>query len=77
MARGVHTVTKAIRAAGHPEIELVRGEGYHYFIFDGVEAHNVYETESIMCPYFNDQAHDTWIAQGIDFAKRVRKEYEL
>lgn len=77
MARGVHTVTKAIRAAGHPEIEMVRGEGYHYFIFDAVDAHNVYDSHSEYCPYFNDLPHEKWVEIGIEFAEKVKRENGL
>lgn len=74
MARGVHTVTRAIRAAGHPEVELVRGEGYHYYVFDDVAA-NIYETESVMEMHFTNITHERWIADGIAFAERIKGEH--
>lgn len=70
---GVHTVTAAIQAAGHPEVELVRGEGYHYYVFDAVtHGSGAYETESVMVPHFRDIPHQRWIDDGISFAERMK-----
>jgi hypothetical protein len=50
-----------------PLIELVRGDGYHYFILDDV-ANNVYETRSIMIPYTKDQSAVLWLEDAQQFA---------
>lgn len=73
MARGTHTVTRAIAKAGHPQVELVRGDGYHYLIFDNKLDGDalVYASHSIMCSRFNDRTQDQWVAAGVEFAKRV------
>lgn len=48
-----------------PEVELVRGDGYHYFVFDNGE---VFETRSIMTPYTKDQSAFQWMEDARHFA---------
>jgi serine protease inhibitor ecotin len=75
MARGVHTVTKAIAAAGHPEVRLYRGDGYHYYEFDDIDGPTgAFETQSVMCPRFSDMAHEQWVAGGIAFATKMKEK---
>lgn len=50
---------RAIRNANIP-LELVRGEGYHYFIYDNPER-GVYETVSYMVCHTNSIPLDRWI----------------
>lgn len=61
------SITRQLRSEGLP-VELVRGEGYHYFAFDDGRT---YETESVMCPRFNDLTAERWLADGRDFAARM------
>jgi hypothetical protein len=66
-------VTAKIAKLGHPEVELVRGHGYHYFVFTGtVDGANEYETVSIMIPFFRDRAFAKWVESGVTFAERVK-----
>lgn len=72
-----------------PLVELVRGEGYHYYCFDNAPGegtapmqfvagdHLIYETESVMVPYLKQQTSARWIEDGIEFGKRVREEHGL
>lgn len=53
---------RAIDKAGIP-LELVRGEGYHYFVYD-VPARNIYETVSIYVPYTNTYSPAEWANQA-------------
>lgn len=52
----------AIAKAGIP-LELVRGEGYHYFVYD-VPAKNIYETVSIYVCYTNTYTAQEWTEQA-------------
>lgn len=61
-------VTRRLRARGLP-VELVRGGGYHYFIFDEGA---LYATHSVMVPRFRSLPVDRWEAMGADFAGMVR-----
>lgn len=63
------TVTRRLQAEGLP-VELVRGDGYHYFIFDDGSA---YETESVMVPRFRSWSVDRWVEEGRAFAAKARK----
>jgi len=64
-------VTAKIAKLGHPEVELVRGHGYHYYVFDG-GVRGAYETHSIMTPNFRDRSFDSWVDGGVIFAERVK-----
>lgn len=59
------TIARANRAIAkaHVPLELVRGEGYHYFIYD-VPARNIYETVSIYVPYTNIYTPAEWANQA-------------
>lgn len=48
-----------------PLVELVRGEGYHYFVLD---AEGAYETRSVMVPYTSDQTAFQWVEDAKTFA---------
>ena len=62
------TVTRKLRGEGLP-VELVRGNGYHYFIFDDG---NLYESHSIMVPRFRSQPLERWLEIGRTFAEMVK-----
>ena len=65
--------TAKIAKLGHPEVELVRGEGYHYFVFSGtVDGEDAFETVSIMIPFFRDRSFAKWVECGVTFAERVK-----
>lgn len=52
----------AITAAGIP-LEIVRGEGYHYFIYDDPVV-DIYETVSVYVPYTNTYSAKGWVQQA-------------
>jgi hypothetical protein len=52
-------------------VELVRGEGYHYFVFDdGTQ----YDTESVMVPYTNLYSNAEWVEMAIKFWRSHMKD---
>ena len=53
---------RAIAKAGTP-LELERGDGYHYFIYD-VVAKGIYETVSIYVPYTKTYTAAEWANQA-------------
>lgn len=55
-------VNRAIAKAGIP-LELERGEGYHYFIYDD-PARNIYETVSVYVMYTNTYTVAEWTEQA-------------
>ncbi len=69
------TIRQAQRAIDKAQIplELVRGEGYHYFIYD-VPARGVYEDMSLYVPYTNTYSPAEWANQaGLIFASILDK----
>lgn len=64
MATGttIRQAQRAIDRAGIP-LELVRGEGYHYFVYDQPRR-NAYETVSIYVPYTNTYSAAEWADQA-------------
>jgi hypothetical protein len=50
-------IQKAISKAGIP-LELVRGSGYQYFIFDDA---NHFETKSVCVCYLNQLTVEQWV----------------
>jgi hypothetical protein len=68
---------RAIDKAGIP-LEIVRGEGYHYFIYD-VPARNLFETVSIYVPYTKTYTAAEWANQAgliyTDITNRIARGY--
>lgn len=62
MAATIKLVNAAITRAGIP-LELVRGEGYHYFVYGNPER-GVYETLSIYVPYTNIYTVAEWVYEA-------------
>lgn len=58
----IRQAQRAIDRAGVP-LELVRGEGYHYFIYDQPRR-GVYETVSIYVPYTKTYSAAEWADQA-------------
>lgn len=64
----VALVTKRLQALGHP-VELVRGKGYHYFVYDD-GTH--YVTESVMVMHFRSIPYQQWVDDGETFARATK-----
>ena len=58
----IRQAQRAIDKAGIP-LEIVRGEGYHYFIYD-VPARNIYDSVSVYVPYTNSYTAAEWADQA-------------
>ena len=77
------TLKQANRAIANARIplELERGDGYHYFIYD-VPSENIYETVSVYVPYTNAYSLSEWVDQAeyvFDHLKKTlddRRYYE-
>lgn len=67
------TRAQIIGAIGNPHLQLYRGEGYHYFVYnngkDGDEM--VYDDYSIYVYRLNHLSFDRWVDEGKDFLKKV------
>lgn len=60
-------INNAFKRAGLP-LELVRGKGYQYFVFD--DGGTRYDTESVYVCYVSQMADAWWIEQGKQYAAR-------
>jgi hypothetical protein len=54
----------------NPSIELVRGDGYQYFVYDDPHA-NVFETESVMVSALSHLTGAQWIEAATTFHQKV------
>lgn len=67
----IRQAQRAIDKAGIP-LEIVRGEGYHYFVYD-VPARNIFETISIYICYTKTYSPEEWANQaGLAFIELQR-----
>ena len=62
------TATRRLKALGHP-VEMVRGNGYHYFVYDDGTR---FESHSEYIPRFRSQTVEQWVARGAAFSAAVR-----
>lgn len=65
----VPAVQRELNRLGVP-LEFVRGEGYHYFIFDDRGPN--YETESVMVAYTSHQSVERWVADAQGALETIR-----
>lgn len=67
------TRAQIIGAIGNPHLQLYRGDGYFYFTYDnGKEGDEmVYQDHSVYVYRLNHLSYDQWIAEGLDFLKKV------
>lgn len=72
--QGTPLVTRKLADAGHEEVTLYRGDGYHYFIYDKPDA-NRHESYSIMVMHFRAYSVREWVEMGTEFALAVQDGY--
>lgn len=67
------TVVKNISIPSTATLELVKGEGYWYFVYDDV-INNKYDTHSEYVFYLNSLDLDNWVDIGTKFVERMKGE---
>jgi hypothetical protein len=72
----VRSINKVFKEDSLP-LELVKGAGYFYYIFDMCDAHNVYETETEYVYRLSDMTKDEWIRRGRVFAIEMMHKYGI
>lgn len=60
-----------IKQIGCPHLNLYRGEGYWYFIYDNLSNGGVYDSHSVYVMRLNDMGLDRWVDEGKAFVKKV------
>lgn len=67
------SAAQIIAKIGCPHLNLYRGDGYWYFVYD-IPERNIYETTSVFCKYLNSMALDLWVEDGKAFVAAVEKD---
>lgn len=67
MNRPAKSAKEVCKLIGCPFLNLYRGEGYWYFVFDDVAGAR-YDSESVYCMRLNDMDLARWVAIGKAFA---------
>ncbi|MAW27130.1 MAG: hypothetical protein CL498_03965 [Actinobacteria bacterium] len=71
------TAKKIIKEIGHPHLNLYRGEGYQYFVYDNGKdgGDMVYGDYSVYVYRINDLSLDRWVSEGKDCIKQIEEEF--
>lgn len=72
MAKRV-TRNNIVKAVGSKHLELVRGAGYHYFVYDNPAKPSLYETRSVMSFDLGQtqKDFDFWVSEARGFLDHV------
>jgi len=65
------TVKQVLKAIGSDKLELVKGNGYWYFIYDDV-AKSRYDTHSVYTMLLGDDLA-FWVEEGKEFVAKMEK----
>jgi hypothetical protein len=65
-----------MRALNCKFLDLVKGDGYWYFVYDD-EENKVFETHSVMTMRLNDMPVEEWVNEGRAFILETEKYLEL
>ena len=63
------TRAQIIGAIDNPHLQLYRGDGYFYFVYD--DGKDRWEDHAVYVYRLNHLSYDKWIAEGLDFLKKV------
>ena len=69
MRLALKTINKEIQKH-FPQLELVKGEGYFYFISDDVDIYGL-DSTSIYCYKLNDLSLNSWISEAENVDKKL------
>lgn len=60
-----------IKLIGSDKLELVKGDGYWYFVYDDFQAKGLYETSNVNVFLLNHLSVEYWVQLGKDFVKEM------
>jgi len=66
-------VKQVLDAVGNSHLDLVRGDGYWYFVYDDV-AKGRYETLSVYTMRLGDFSVEQWAADGREFCTKMESK---
>jgi hypothetical protein len=65
------TSTKQVlKAVGNEHLDLVRGNGYWYFVYDDL-ANGIYDTRSVYTMRLSDWTVEMWAEEGREFCAKM------
>jgi hypothetical protein len=65
------SIKSVLKALDNPKgLDLAKGSGYFYFIFDNPEA-NIFETESVYVCHMTHLDFESWVRTGRDFLAKM------
>jgi hypothetical protein len=67
------SVKQVLAAVGNEHLDLVRGHGYWYFIYDDV-AKGRYDTKSVYVVLLRQLSIDQWAAEGREFVTELESK---
>lgn len=65
------TTRKILKAIGCPILNLYKGEGYWYFVYDDLDR-NVFETQSVYTVRLSNLPLEEWVREGKEFVQHCR-----
>lgn len=65
------TTRKILKAIGCPILNLYKGEGYWYFVYDDLDR-NVFETQSVYTVRLSNLPLEEWVREGREFVQHCR-----
>ena len=65
------TTRQILKAIDCPILNLYKGEGYYYFVYDDL-ARGVYDSRSVYAYRLNHLSFDRWVEEGRDFVKNCQ-----
>lgn len=66
--------SQVTRKLNNKYVELVRGDGYWYFVYSDV-ARNIFDSESVYTMRLNDLTVAHWVEIGEKFISRIEAEH--
>ena len=73
MSARAATRAAILKGIACPKLDIAKGEGYVYFIYDDEPA-GLFDTHSVMVPRFNELSLEAWIEEGRAFVARMEGE---
>ena len=60
-----------LKKIGSAPLNLFRGRGYWYFVYDDVET-GIYETSSVYTMYLKDMSVEQWVEEGLQLVNSIK-----
>lgn len=68
------TTKKILKEIGCENLDLVRGEGYFYFVYDEFPNREIYDTRSVFVFRLNDLSLESWIYEANILLEKIKND---